>query len=254
MHPSNPHRPGIWLNKHSSCMLFALAAALTFALSPAVAQTQTPPQRTLSVTGSAELHVAPDAALVSLGVVTENTSAGAALKDNSVAVAKAVDVVRAVGVEPKDMQTRSLSLEPRYERLDKPGPNDRPRIVGYSAVNLITLRVRDLTKIGDLLDKVTGAGVNRIDSISFIVSNEDKLLDETRQKAVADAKDKADLYARAGGFSLGKIMNLMEERGPASGPRPMAMAYARAASAPVPVEGGEMTLSVRVDITWSLTD
>ncbi|HLH95745.1 MAG TPA: SIMPL domain-containing protein [Xanthobacteraceae bacterium] len=237
-------------------MLLALATVLTFALSPAAAQaqTQTPPTRTLSITGSAELHVAPDTALVSLGVVTEAASAASALKDNSAAVAKVLDAVRAGGVDAKDMQTRSLSLEPRYERIDKPGPSDRPRIIGYSAENLVTLRVRDLGKIGDLLDKLTGAGVNRIDSISFVVSNEDKLLDETRQRAVADAREKADLYARAAGFSLGKIMSLNEESGSTPPPRPMMMARNAAAPAPVPVEGGEMTLTVRVHIIWSLAD
>ena len=258
MHPSNPCRSTFrQLNKHSSPALFALATLLTLALSPAAAQTQspTPPARTLTLTGSAELHVAPDAALISMGVVTESASAATALKDNSAALAKVVDVVRAAGVEAKDMQTRGLSLEPRYDNLNKPSSGDRPRIVGYSAVNLVTLRVRDLSKIGDLLDKIATAGANRIDSISFVISNQDKLLDEARQQAMANAKEKADLYARAGGFALGKIMSL-EEEGAGPGPRPV-MLMARAAPAapsPVPVEAGETTLTLRVHVTWSLAD
>ena len=113
--------------------------------------------------------------------------------------------------------------------------------------------MRDLGKLGDLLDKVAVAGATRIDGIQFIISNQDGLLDEARRKAVADAKDKADLYARAAGFTLGKVMSLTEESVP-SPPRPMARAMAASAAASVPVEAGEMTLSVRVRVVWSLAD
>jgi uncharacterized protein YggE len=240
------------LNMPLSRASFVLAAALFLSLSPASAQTPAP-ARTLSVTGDAEVHAAPDAALVSTGVVAESETAAAALKANSVALAKVLDVVRAAGVEAKDMQTAGLSLQPRYYRPDKPGPTDKPRIIGYTAANEVTLRVRDLAKLGDLLDKVTVAGANRIDGIQFIVSNQEGLLDEARRKAVADAKDKADLYARAAGFTLGKIMSLSEESVPA--PRPLGRAMSMAAApAPAPVEAGEMALSVRVHVVWSLAD
>jgi uncharacterized protein len=164
-----------------------------------------------------------------------------------------LDAIASFGVEAKDRQTSGLSLEARSYRPEKPSATDRPRIIGYTAANEVTVRVRDLVKLGDLLDKATVAGANRIDGIEFIVSNREGLLDEARRKAVADAKDKADLYARAAGFNLGKVMSLTEENVPA--PRPMARAMAMsAAAAPVPVEAGEMTLSVRVRVVWSLAD
>ncbi len=230
------------------------AAALLLSLSPAAAQT--PPARTLTLAGNAEVHAVPDAALVATGVVSEGDTAAAALKANSTALAKMVDAIHAAGVEAKDVQTSGLSLQARYFRPDKPSSSDRPRIIGYTAVNQVALRVRDLAKLGELLDKVTVAGANRIDGIDFIVSNQEALLDEARRKAVADAKDKADLYARAAGFTLGKVMSLAEEGTPS--PRPMARAVpsglASVAAAPVPVEAGEMTLSVRVRVVWSLAD
>jgi uncharacterized protein len=241
MHPSNRHLP--------SAGVALTAALIVSVLSISPASAQTAPARTLNIAGNAEVHAVPDAALVSTGVVSESETAAAALKANSAALAKVFDAMRASGVEPKDLQTSGLSLEPRYYRPDKPSATDRPRIIGYTAANEVTLRVRDLGKLGDLLDKVTGA--NRIDGIGFIVSNQESLLDEARRKAVADAKDKADLYARAAGFTLGKVMSLTEESVPS--PRPMA-ARAMAASAPVPVEAGEMTLSVRVRVVWSLAD
>jgi hypothetical protein len=243
LHSLIVHRSGAWV---------ALAAALFLSMPPAAAQTA--PARTLTIAGNAEVHAVPDAALVSTGVVTESeTAAASELKTNSAALAKVIDAIRAAGVEPKDVQTSGLALEARYYRPDKPSPTDRPRIIGYTAANEVTLRVRDLGKLGDLLDKVTVAGANRIDGINFIVSNQDGLLDEARRKAVADAKDKADLYAKAAGFTLGKVMSLTEESVPS--PRPLARAMvASGAAAPVPVEAGEMTLSVRVRVVWSLAD
>jgi uncharacterized protein len=237
------------LNRHLSSACVALTAALSLSLSPASAQTV--PARTLNIAGNAEVHAVPDAAIVSTGVVSESETAAAALKANSTALARVIDAIRSSGVEPKDLQTSGLSLEPRYYRPDKPSATDRPRIIGYTAANEVTLRVRDLGKLGDLIDKVTVAGANRIEGIGFIVSNQESLLEEARRKAVADAKDKADLYARAAGFTLGKVMSLTEESVPS--PRPM-VARAMAASAPVPVEAGEMTLSVRVRVVWSLAD
>jgi uncharacterized protein YggE len=237
------------LNRRLICA--AATAALFLAVAPASAQA--PPARTLNIAGSAEVHAVPDAALISTGVVTESDTAAAALKANSATVAKVLDVIRSFGVEAKDLQTGGLSLEARYYRPDKPSATDRPRVIGYTAVNAVTVRVRDLGKLGDLLDKVTVAGANRIDGIEFIVSNQEGLLDEARRKAVADAKDKADLYARAAGFTLGKVMSLTEESG-SPVPRPMGRAMAVSAAAPVPVEAGEMTLSVRVRVVWSLAD
>jgi uncharacterized protein YggE len=239
------------LNSHLASACVVLTAALSLAISPAAAQTV--PARTLNIAGNAEVHAVPDAALVSTGVVSESETAAAALKANSAALAKVIDAIRAAGVEPKDLQTSGLSLEARYYRPDKPSNTDRPRIIGYTAANQVTLRVRDLVKLGDLLDKVAVAGANRINGIEFIVSDQEGLLDEARRKAVADAKDKADLYARAAGFTLGKVMSLTEESVP-SAPRPMGRAMAASAAAPVPVEAGEMTLSVRVRVVWSLAD
>jgi uncharacterized protein YggE len=229
----------------------ALLAVLVLSASPASAQTA--PGRTLNIVGNGEVHATPDAALISIGVVSEGDTAAAALKTDSAVLAKVIDMVRSFGVEPKDLQTNGLSLEPRYSRPDKPGTTDRPRIIGYTVTNEATVRVRDLAKLGDLLDKVTLAGANRIDGVQFIVSNQGELLDEARQKAVADAKDKADLYARAAGVTLAKVMSLAEESAPPP-PRPLARVMAAAASAPVPVEAGEMTLSARVRVVWSLAD
>src|SRR5215469_15617933 len=225
-------RPQTHLLPHGHLAGLALAAALLLGALPAAAQTpSTAPTRSLSVEGSAEVHVAPDTALVTSGVVTEGDTAAAALSANSAALAKVIAAIRSFGVESKDLQTSGLSLTPRYYRQEK--PTDRPRIIGYTAGNVVTARVHDLGKLGDLLDKVTLAGANRIDGIAFAVSNQEGLLDEARRRAVADARRKADLYAAAGGFTLGRILTLTEESAPAY--RPM-MARAAPAAAPAGVE------------------
>lgn len=234
-----------------------LAVLVWLGALPGLAQTPTatPPARTLSVEGSAEMHIVPDTALVRTGVSTEGDTAAAALTANSTALAKVIAAVRTFGVEPKDLQTSGLSLAPRYFQPERPSAADRPRIIAYTATNEVTVRLHDLGKLGDLLDKVTLAGANRIDGITFAVSNQDSLLDEARRNAVADAKRKADLYAAAGGFSLGRIMTLTEESAPSY--RPMlrgGLGAAAPAAAAVPVEAGEATISVRVRVDWSLAD
>jgi uncharacterized protein len=251
--------PGTHLlpKRHLAKAALVLAAILSLAVPPASAQAPSaaaPPARTLSVDGSAEVHVVPDTALVTTGVATDGDTAAAALSANSTAVAKVIAAIRAFGVESKDLQTSTLSLTPRYSRPEK--PTDRPRITGYTAGNVVTARLHDLGKLGDLLDKVTLAGANRIEGIAFTVSNQEGSLDEARRKAVADARRKAELYAAAGGVTLGRIMNLTEESAPAY--RPMMSRAVSVAAAPagveVPIEAGEATLSVRLRVTWSLAD
>lgn len=245
------------LNLLASKTRLALAAVLLLAAAPAWAQTsppQAPPSRTLTVTGTAEVRAVPDAAVVTLGVVTENETAAAALAANNAALTKVLAAVRSFGVDSKDLQTVGLSLQPRYYRSDKPTANDQLRIIGYTATDGVSARIHDLAKLGDLLDKVTTAGANRINGISFVVSDQERLLDEARRNAVANAKSKADLYAQAAGFTLGKVMSLDEENAPTFQPMPRAMAAAAPAAMAVPVEAGEMTLSVRVHVVWSLAD
>jgi uncharacterized protein len=228
----------------------AFAAMLLLSVMPASAQTA--PARTLTIVGHAEMRAAPDTAIVTAGVTTETDTAAAAMQTNSAAMGKVVDAIRSAGVEARDIQTSGLSLEPRYDRPEKVSASSRPRITGYSAANEVTVQVRDLAKLGNLLDKVVLAGANRIEGIEFKVAREAALLDGARQKAVADAKSKADLYAQAAGVTLGKIMSLAEETVPA--PRRMARAVAAPSAVAVPVEAGEMTLSTRVRVVWSLTD
>jgi uncharacterized protein len=245
------------LNTHRTKTSLVFAAILCIGTLPARAQTaQTPPPRTITVEGSAEIHVAPDMALVTTGVTSDGDTAAAALTANSTTLAKVIEAIRAFGIESKDLQTFGLALSPRFTHPSASSPNEKSRIIGYTVGNEVTARVHDLGKLGDLLDKVTLAGANRIDGIAFVVSNRDGLLDEVRRGAAADAKKKADLYAAASGVTLGKVMTLAEEGTPAYQPMAGRMMAAAAPPPPVavPVEGGEATLTVRVRVVYSLAD
>ena len=129
-------------------------------------------------------------------------------------------------------------------------PKSPPRITGYTVSNNVQVRVRDLTKLGAILDEAIGAGANAVNGVEFIVSKESELLDGARKSAVEDARRKAALYAEAAGAKLGPITTLSEQTiGPP--PRPMYRMEA-ASAAPVPIEAGETTLRVEITATYAL--
>ena len=224
----------------------AIAAALALAGGPVLAQQA----RTIEMIGEAETHAAPDTAFVTFGVTTEAETAAAALAANNTAMRQAIDVVKAEGVAAKDVQTTGLVLTPRYRSAQPPNESER-RIVGYAATNAATVRVRDLAKLGGLLDKIVKAGANQIRGIDFDIADRGRLMDDLRRRAVADARAKAILYTAAAGVKLGHLVSLTEEGGP--GPNLLRRRVA-AAAASVPVEAGELTLTMRVRLVWNLAD
>ena len=134
----------------------------------------------------------------------------------------------------------------RKARRTAPGPS---AIVGYRASNRVTIRVRDVSKVASVIDTLVGAGANEIGGINFMVSQASKLLDEAREKAVADARRKAEIYAKAAGVTLGAPLSISEEgNAPPMPYRRMAAGMAAAA----PVAQGEETLSVTVSVSWAI--
>jgi uncharacterized protein YggE len=227
-------------------MAFAIVTALLLAGGPALAQQA----RTMEMIGEAETHAAPDTAFVTFGVTTEADTAAAALAANNAAMRQALDTVKAEGVAARDVQTAGLNLSPRYSSGQPSKDGDRRVIIGYTATNAATIRVRDLAKLGGLLDKIVKAGANQIRGIDFDIADRERLMDDLRRRAVADARAKAALYAAAAGVKLGPLVSLTEEGGPRAGPlRRKAMA-----AASVPVEAGELTLAMRVRLVWSLAN
>jgi uncharacterized protein YggE len=223
-----------------------LAAAVvvgTLLAAPALAQSM--PPAVISTTGEATVSVAPDLAQIDGGVTSEAKTAREASDANNAAMGKVLLALKGAGIEEKDFQTSRLSLQPQ-SAPNRPGPST---IVGYRASNRVTVRLREVAKLANVIDTMVGAGANDIGGINFMVSQASKLLDEAREQAIADARRKAEIYAKAAGVTLGAPLSISEEGAP--GPMPYRkMVAGMAASAPV--AQGEETLRITVSVSWAI--
>jgi uncharacterized protein YggE len=216
---------------------------------PLSAQQTQPPPRLVVITGHGEVKAAPDMAIITVGVMTQSQTAREAVSANNAAMAKVIASLKSAAIADKDIQTSNFSVNPRYEYPD----NTQPRLIGYDVVNSVTVAVRNLETLGTVLDKVVSEGSNQINGIMFTLANPDPLTDEARKLAVADARRKAEIYAKAAGIGLGRVMSLSESGG---GPPPVPV-YGRVAmkaeaASSVPVAQGEQTVTVDVNIAWEI--
>jgi uncharacterized protein len=226
----------------------ALVLVFAFLGAPALAQTPAAFPSAISVTGEAHVSVPPDLASVDAGVATDAKSAREASEANNAAMTKVLAALKAAGIDARDIQTSRLSLQPQYAP-NRSGPSP---ITGYRASNRVTVRIRDVGKVAGVIDTLVGAGANDIGNVSFEVSQASKLLDEAREKAVADARRKAEIYAKAAGVTLGAPLSISEEGAPQPVYRAKMMQGAPMAAAPTPIAQGEETLSVSVSVTWAI--
>ena len=241
-------------------LLVALALAGPFGAGAGNAQTLQVEsgERRLTVVGEGLVRGQPDMAVINMGVVSEAVSAGEALDANSAAMTRIIAALKAEGLEPRDLQTANFSVEPRYSQppRDYDGSQPfQPRIVGYSVRNELTIRIRELSQVGELLDKVIELGANTISGPIFTVAEPTGLEDQARRAAMEDALRKGRLYADAAGLALGPIARI--EESVVQWPQPMplgAMAREMAADASVPVEAGELAFRAHVSVSWQLGD
>ena len=225
-------------------LAFAVITA-TWLTAPALAQTMPPPA--ISVTGEANVSVAPDQALIDGGVTSDARTAREASDANNAAMGKVLLALKGAGIEERDYQTSRLSLQPQFATPSKVA--ERAGIVSFRASNRVTVKIRDVTKVANVIDVLVGAGANDIGGINFTVTQASKHLDEAREKAIADARRKAEIYARAAGVTLGDPIGISEEGAPTPVFRGK-MAAPMAAGAPV--AQGEETLSVTVSVSWAI--
>lgn len=245
------------MRRHLSIVL--IAAALVLPAAGGWAQTGPEArERLLSVSGEGNVTAHPDMALITLGVVSEAESARAALADNNASMTRVIDALKAEGLQPRDLQTSGFSVEPVYSQrpsnYDGPEPF-RSEIVGYRVRNNLTVRIRDLERVGAILDQVITLGANSVSGPTFTVADPAPLDDEARRAAVKDALRKARLYAEAAGVELGPIFRIDEGYSRAPEPiQPGAMMRMEAAASPVPIEGGELTFQAQVSVSWLLAE
>lgn len=233
-------------------LAFAIATPMTANAQPAADIATAAPQGTLlSVSASAEASRAPDMASISTGVVTQAADANTAMRDNAAQMDKVMAALRAAGVASRDLQTSGIHLNPQYKYVE----NAPPAIVGYQASNTVNVKVRELEKLGKVLDALVAQGANQINGPSFGIDQPEAALEEARIAAVKKAQAQAQTYARALGLQVKRVVSVSE--GGASLPQPMPamrmMAVADAGFAKeTAVSPGESTVSVNVEMVFEL--
>jgi uncharacterized protein len=219
-------------------LLFALFAA-ALALAPARAE-----DKLVTVTGEATVAVAPDAAVIRIGVSSQDKTAREASEANAKQMTAVLAAIKDTGVADRDIQTSRLALQPQYD----PNKGGTARLTGFQVSNQVTVKIRDIDRLPTVLDRAIAAGANEMSGIEFVVSEQSKLLDRARDDAIADAHRRAELYAKAAGAKLGHVVAITEE-GSTPPPRPMQAMRAGA----VPIAPGEQTLRATVTVSYELT-
>ena len=231
--------------------LSAIALILCAPAMPAAAQDVLPAQTrdaTLTVTGTGEVAAAPDMARIALGVMAQAPTAAEAVRAMSADMEKVLASLTAAGVAQDDIQTSNLRVDVQ-QTYDE--ATQSSRVTGYVAVTDVQVRVLDLASLGQTLDAVVQEGANQMNGLTFDLQDRKPVLDEARRAAVADALDKAGLYAGAAGVTLGPIKALTEGGMGGGMPQPM-MRMAMDAAESVPVAAGQITISADVTVTWGL--
>ncbi len=227
-----------------------LSVLACFAISPVFAE-EAKPMRTIQVTGHGEVHQAPDFAIVTTGVVTSAADAKAALAANTKAMTALLAELKAASVADKDVQTSNFSVQPQYDYGQNNG--QPPKITGYQVSNTVTVTLRKLDSVGEVLDKLVSSGSNQVGGISFSIADPQAAQDEARKAAMADALRRATVITSAAGVKLGVITSLSE--GGDDAPQPVVMMRAKsmaADGAPVPVAQGEQIIGADINATWTI--
>lgn len=236
--------------KTKSLIVFAVMA-LALVLS-ACAPASNADVRTLSVSGSGEAFLAPDIAYIYIGVHTENPTAAEAVSENTSRTQELIQAIQDFGIDPKDIRTTNFSIYP-MDRFD-PATGLPSGEKVYAVDNTVYVTVRDLARLGDLLDTAVQAGANTVNSVQFDVADKDAALQEARAEAVKDAQAQAQALAQATGLSLGEIRSIsfleaqpypiFDGKGGGGG--------AVSEGAAVPIQPGQLTFTVNVNVTYEL--
>lgn len=257
-------------------LMLALAASTA---PPALAQVMNPVpviregNAVLTVSAEGRSMRQPDLAVFSAGVTTQGKTAGEALSQNSAAMTRVIAALKRAGIAERDIQTSNLSINPIYSDPNRdammvartsgqpyvPPPPELqvPRIIGYNASNQVSVRQRRLGDYGRVIDTLVSAGANQVNGPMFQLDEQDAALDEARMEAMKKARQRAELYARAAGLRVLRIVSISESGG-YYGPPPVV--FARAASAemsappppPAPVQPGELQLTANVTVLFEL--
>ena len=241
----------------------ALATGAGCATAPAIAAAQTAPAVSpggtlLSISAEGKVTRAPDLATFSAGVVSQGKTASEAMTANAADMTRVIAALKKAGVADKDIQTSNLSLSPVYQPQrnlpDGTVEPAQPRIIGYQTNNTVSVRQRKLADMGKVIDALVTAGANQVNGPGFELDDPEPAQDEARTAAMKKARARAELYARAAGLKVGRILSISESGG-WSPPQPVMYRMAAMDSAPAPstpVQAGELQMTANVSVQFEL--
>lgn len=224
--------------------LLTVSALVALMATPALAA-----DRVIVVTGQGEATAVPDQAQISAGVITQAKTASAALAENTRAMNSVFAALKRAGIPERSIQTSNFNISPQYTPYDGNNPGSQ-KIVGYQVSNQVTVKIDDVSKVGEGLDALVASGANQAGGISFGFKNPKPLLADARAEAVKDAMEKARTYAGAAGITLGGIVSIQESGG--DYPRPVPMYAMAKQDAATPIAAGEQAVSASVSVTFAI--
>ncbi|WP_160009722.1 SIMPL domain-containing protein [Rhizobium sp. 18055] len=245
--------PSSKTKRFAAGFLFSLPIAIAAAL-PVLAADQSQRQAIISVIGEGRATMAPDMAVLNFSVVKQEKTAREALDGNNKAMSDVLGALKKAGIAERDLQTSGFSVQPQYRfPQGTDGQQLPPELIGYQVSNSLTVRVRDLSQLGPIIDQAVTLGVNQGGDIQFTNDKPESAMEEARKGAVADAMARAKTLAEAAGVKLGSVIEINE-----SGPRPQPVPVMRAAmmksgaDAGVPIQGGESSYNISVNVTFAI--
>ena len=237
-------------NKFLFVVAVALLALLVSACGPITVEAQ-PPLRTINVTGVGYANLVPDIAYIYVGVHTEKPSAAAAVDENNAQTQKMIEALKNFGIAAKDIRTTNFSIWPqdKYDPMTGTPTGEKTYVVD----NTVYVTVRDLDKLGDLLDTLVAAGANTVNSIQFDVADKSEALKTARAEAVKDAAEQAKELTDAASVKLGDVQSIgfydsqpypvYDGKGGGGG---------AVMEAAVPIQPGQLTFTVNVSVTYEI--
>ncbi|WP_347717819.1 SIMPL domain-containing protein [Sphingomonas sp.] len=202
----------------------------------------------LDISATGEATRVPDIAIISAGVTTQAATATDALGQNATRMERVRAALKRAGVADRDIQTASISLQPQYKYVE----NQAPILTGYQASNQLSVKFRDIRASGKILDALVGEGANQINGPNLTIDHPEAALDEARGKAIATGRARADLYARALGMRVIRVISVSESGGYSSPPPQPIMARAQMADAKTSIDPGEQQLQISVAMAFEL--
>ncbi|MDG1825759.1 MAG: SIMPL domain-containing protein [Henriciella sp.] len=208
------------------------------------------PETTLSISAEGTVNREPDIAFLNTGVQTQGKTAEEAMGANRSAMNGVFSALKAAKISDKDMQTSNFSLQPQYDYSNRQN-GEPPRLTGYTASNQLTVKVRNLANLGETMDALVGAGGNTFSGLSFALEDDRAARNEARDLAMREATSRAELYAKASGYKVARIVTISE--GGNFRPQPMAMmSRSMDMAESTPIAGGEVGYSVTVNVVFEL--